>query len=103
DLVARLGGDEFVILAGDLTRVEARNLAVRLSRIISAAIPLEDGTAIVPSASFGVAWAPQGAEGVTADDLLAAADREMYKRKRARRTNGTAVMGSAAAPRTSRR
>jgi diguanylate cyclase (GGDEF)-like protein/PAS domain S-box-containing protein len=80
DTVSRVGGDEFVVVAGGINQNEADDLAVRLSRTL--AKPLScDGDDIRVGASFGVSWADGD---VSADAMLRAADREMYKRKRAR-------------------
>ncbi len=88
DLVARLGGDEFAVL---LAPVHHQRDALRIAEKITAsmAAPLpgrrED---IVPAVSIGVAVFPQ--HGKTAEHLLRAADRAMYRVKKTRR--GTSLM-----------
>lgn len=82
DVIGRLGGDEFAVLASDI-RGGAAALKKRLSARLQRARPGGDDARL--SASIGVAdCAPAGA---TLADLLAAADRAMYRDKlgRARR------------------
>ncbi|MEV6057824.1 diguanylate cyclase CdgB [Streptomyces sp. NPDC052107] len=80
DTVARLGGDEFVILANDLSRADAQDLAVRLRNEIIQPIRAE-GRAIRVGASFKIGWAHCG---MTADEVLKSADERMYIEKRSR-------------------
>lgn len=80
DLVARLGGDEFVVL---LEHLRERDEAVGVARKLLADLgtPLQiDGQAITPQASVGIAMYP--GDGLSAADLLEAADRAMYEAKR---------------------
>jgi diguanylate cyclase (GGDEF)-like protein/PAS domain S-box-containing protein len=83
DLVARLGGDEFVVV---LTDLGGRSGAVQdsLERIQEAlAEPIVfESASFVLGAAVGVATFP--ADGGTAEDLLAHADRAMYAAKSAR-------------------
>jgi diguanylate cyclase (GGDEF)-like protein/PAS domain S-box-containing protein len=80
DLVARLGGDEFVVV---LTDLGGRSGAVRdsMERIAEALTePIAfDGTSVTLGAAMGVATFP--ADGSSAADLLAHADRAMYAAK----------------------
>lgn len=75
DTVARLGGDEFVILIdgpienGQIERV-SRGLVARLD---------DKSAATLPSFSVGLARFPD--DGSTFEELLAAADRDMYRAK----------------------
>ena len=78
DMVCRIGGDEFVILLPDITDDEAAAVAQRI--IARVAEPFEFVPAARVGASIGLASAPR--DGVTADDLLSAADRAMYEAKR---------------------
>jgi diguanylate cyclase (GGDEF)-like protein len=79
DTVARLGGDEFVALVGGI-RDDAQTL-LAIERLLS---PLRrpiliGGDDVLVTASVGVALSPR--DGTTADALLAAADRAMYRAK----------------------
>jgi diguanylate cyclase (GGDEF)-like protein/PAS domain S-box-containing protein len=82
DTVARYGGDEFVVLLDGLGggAIEARHIAERLVGEIGAA-PISFGRQVTITASAGVAVAP-----AQLDDprrLITAADRLMYRAKRA--------------------
>jgi diguanylate cyclase (GGDEF)-like protein len=78
DVVCRVGGDEFVVLLPDITNSEATDIARRIITRISE--PFEFAPAARVGASIGLASAPQ--DGMTADELLSAADRAMYEAKR---------------------
>ena len=80
DTVARMGGDEFVFLLPGLAQETA---APRLTAITDTAarISLEVQPKTLVSASIGAAFYP--ADGHTAEELIAAADRRMYAAKRA--------------------
>ena len=79
DVPARFGGDEFVVLMPETTLPEAMSVAERIRREVES-IVLKSGEGPVPaSVSIGVALFP--AHGRTASDLLAAADRAVYKAK----------------------
>jgi len=79
DVPARFGGDEFVVLMPETTLPEAMSVAERIRREVES-IVLKTGEGPVPgSVSIGVALFP--AHGRTASDLLAAADRAVYKAK----------------------
>jgi diguanylate cyclase (GGDEF)-like protein len=78
DYVCRLGGDEFVILLPNITDDEAAVIARRIIARISQ--PFEFDLAARVGASIGLASAPR--DGITADELLSAADRAMYEAKR---------------------
>ncbi|MGJ5828967.1 diguanylate cyclase CdgB [Streptomyces ossamyceticus] len=80
DTVARLRGDEFVILADGLGHADAYDLAVRSRNEIIQPIHT-DGRAVRVGASFGVGWASCG---MTADEVLKAADARMVAEKRSR-------------------
>ena len=78
DLVSRWGGDEFLILMPGIDRVGAVSLARRISGTL-----LSPVDALSPiSVSIGTAACP--GDGRSAEELLAAADREMYAEKRQR-------------------
>ncbi len=78
DFVARLGGDEFVLL---LDGIGPNEIAARIAqfrdmvRATGRSLCKED----VLDASFGAAFFP--ADGITSDELLAAADQRMYQLK----------------------
>ncbi len=80
DVVGRLGGDEFIVVATDVdTLDEAEQLAARTKNSLGAEFDV-GGIPIHVGSSVGVSWA-SGAD-VTAEGLLAAADRAMYRAKR---------------------
>jgi diguanylate cyclase (GGDEF)-like protein len=78
DFVCRIGGDEFVILLPKITDGEAAAVARRIISRVSE--PFEFAPAARVGASIGLASAPR--DGITADELLSAADRAMYEAKR---------------------
>ncbi|GAA4426917.1 PAS domain S-box protein [Acidovorax lacteus] len=83
DTVARLGGDEFVVLLVHIAQPDdAQPVLQRAQALISAPIVLTDGAIVKVGASFGVAYAPD--DSADPAELLAAADRAMYARKRQR-------------------
>jgi diguanylate cyclase (GGDEF)-like protein len=76
NLVARYGGDEFVTVLSDTTKEGARRHAARVAaRLVRH--PLLGPLSV--SLSFGVAEYREGVEGV--DDLLRAADQDLYRSK----------------------
>jgi diguanylate cyclase (GGDEF)-like protein len=78
DFVCRVGGDEFVILLPNITDREAAAVARRIISRVSK--PFEFVPMARVGASIGLASAPR--DGITADELLGAADRAMYEAKR---------------------
>ena len=84
DAVARLGGDEFVILLPDVTsRSDVTFVREAILAALSDPIVLSDATSLVVRASIGSAIAPL--DGVLPQDLMDAADADMYRDKRERR------------------
>ena len=75
DVVTRQGGDEFCILAGDLGRPAAQELAARVTASV-AAIDLGDHRL---GASLGIAIFPD--DGETAEELLGHADAQLRRAK----------------------
>jgi diguanylate cyclase (GGDEF)-like protein/PAS domain S-box-containing protein len=81
DAVGRLGGDEFLVVFRQVgSRSEAENLGDRVSTTLANEIKLAAGT-IWSSGSVGVSWSHGPA--LSADEMVAAADRAMYTAKRA--------------------
>ena len=80
DLVGRLGGDEFLLVCRDLEDATETALAIahRAHLALHEPVLLDSGTVDL-GASIGVACSGPG---VTADDLVARADRAMYTAKR---------------------
>ena len=82
DTVARLGGDEFVLIFPDISdQVECRQMLSRVMDTISQPFNIK-GHEIRVSASIGVAFYPDDADG---DSLLRHADQAMYVAKQAGR------------------
>ena len=87
DCVARFGGDEFVVILRDADRAGAQIVINRLRATL--------GTAILPGApdrtlSVSAGVALFGEDGLSSEDLLAAADAAMYSDKQARKARRTA-------------
>ena len=88
DFVARMGGDEFVML---IPNPETESLEQKVDAMRRVVLEAGDTTP-EPSAlslSVGVAIYPE--DGVEAEQLLAEADRRMYKSKRARRKGAPVI------------
>nr|WP_315427283.1 diguanylate cyclase [uncultured Albidiferax sp.] len=80
DVVARLGGDEFAVLLAPLHNVEdATRISDKIIASMAEPLPQRPSDRIVPSLSIGIAIYP--VHGQTAEQLLRAADREMYRVK----------------------
>ncbi len=82
DYAARMGGDEFVVVLPNLSRRDIETRVVQLRRAIRAAGYEVCGQELV-GASFGIAQFPLN--GSSVDELLAAADIDMYRDKEARK------------------
>jgi diguanylate cyclase (GGDEF)-like protein/putative nucleotidyltransferase with HDIG domain len=87
DFLARYAGDEFVILAQALPE-EAPNIVRRIQQTIDT----HEFSCTKAGKSLGISigYACYGLDGNTLDELLLAADREMYNNKFCRKTNGIA-------------
>lgn len=78
DVAARIGGDEFGLILDQSTEGGARAQIARLGEVLSTGPALYDGQEIELSACFGVAMLQVG---MAEADILAAADRDMYRCK----------------------
>lgn len=78
DVAARIGGDEFGLILDQSSEAGARTQVARLCEVLSATPAVYDGHEISLSACFGVAMLESGA---SESDILAAADRDMYRSK----------------------
>ncbi|MCB1916150.1 MAG: diguanylate cyclase [Rhodocyclaceae bacterium] len=105
DLVARYGGEEFVALLPDTDAVAARAIGEKMLAAVSAlAIAHADNSACCNvSVSLGLATVVPGEPG-SAADLLASADRRLYRAKAAGRNrmigDGDGDGGTAGDPRS---
>jgi len=79
DVVGRLGGDEFGVLLVQADQSAANGKGAALAETISSTQFFHDGTPLTVSVSYG-AFAFSGAG--EPDEILNAADRAMYERKR---------------------
>jgi diguanylate cyclase (GGDEF)-like protein/PAS domain S-box-containing protein len=77
DLAARYGGDEFAIVLIDADPGMARQIAERVEHALR-----NDGSDLPLSVSIGIGVYPD--DGRTAHELLEAADRQLYQRKKTR-------------------
>lgn len=79
DTVARLGGDEFTIILTNLD--EPSDAAIAAQKAVAAlSVPFElGGQTVQTGTSLGIAFYPE--HGVTADELVKAADDAMYEAK----------------------
>jgi diguanylate cyclase (GGDEF)-like protein len=83
DIVARIGGDEFcAILGNDVTLKEAEAIRQRVETDIRTPMTLA-ARHFAPSASVGMAYSGSLLDAKT-EDLVIAADRDMYRRKTAK-------------------
>jgi diguanylate cyclase (GGDEF)-like protein len=82
DIAARIGGDEFGLILDQMNAEDARCQIARFAALLSD-MPVDfDGREIALSACFGVATLSGD---MTEADVLAAADRDMYRSKAAER------------------
>lgn len=85
DLVCRSGGDEFVAVLTDLDPVDAARVSARAAEDVTASLVrpyVVGGASTVLGASVGLAIFPDHAS--SADRLMALADADMYRVKKAR-------------------
>ncbi|WP_062200829.1 GGDEF domain-containing protein [Demequina salsinemoris] len=82
DLVSRWGGDEFLVALAGVSREDLLSLLERLREAVRSA-PLEcEGRSLTVTVSVGAAM---GVAGGDPDDVIAAADRALYRAKEAGR------------------
>ena len=79
DIIARMGGDEFCILLNNPERVSAEAVVKRVAEAIDMPYELDGRTIDFVSASIGVKRYPGDA--TTSEDLIKAADSDMYREK----------------------
>jgi diguanylate cyclase (GGDEF)-like protein/putative nucleotidyltransferase with HDIG domain len=82
DSVARMGGDEFVLVLPGLGAFDAESKSRELQETVTTSCYQLFGDKLI-TASVGLAYYPS--DGTDAEQLLAAADRRMYKQKRDRK------------------
>jgi diguanylate cyclase (GGDEF)-like protein/PAS domain S-box-containing protein len=93
DVICRYGGEEFFMVFPGLGREKALERGEEL-RIALAATPVTyDSAEIKVTASFGIATFPH--DGLTADQLIRAADAALYESKSCGRDRVTASVGAA--------
>ena len=80
DIVARIGGDEFAVLLESASEESAHETAARLQDLICGCEFEHDGDALPLSVAIGVGMI-DGDD--SADEVMARADEEMYRRKAA--------------------
>jgi diguanylate cyclase (GGDEF)-like protein/PAS domain S-box-containing protein len=82
DLVGRIGGDEFLVLCPETRHREvAEQIGERIAEHVNGTVRLGEQTVAV-TVSIGVVWAHGGQ--LRVDELVALADRAMYRSKRRR-------------------
>jgi len=81
DTIARVGGDELVVLLPDIDEArDAEIVAEKLNRKVARPFDVDDHEVTI-GASIGIAIYPEAAQ--TTQALIDAADRAMYRAKRA--------------------
>jgi diguanylate cyclase (GGDEF)-like protein/PAS domain S-box-containing protein len=96
DIYCRYGGEEFLLVLPQMSTENAVKRAEQL-RSAMAAVPVPyDGSSIAVTASFGVATFPR--DGLTGDELIAAADGALYAAKAAGRNRVNVSSGPIGAP-----
>jgi diguanylate cyclase (GGDEF)-like protein/PAS domain S-box-containing protein len=80
DVIGRLGGDEFAALVLNVTPSQAREIAREMTDALQALSLTAGDHALTVAASIGVV-AVDGVRAASEDELLAAADRAMYRAK----------------------
>jgi diguanylate cyclase (GGDEF)-like protein/PAS domain S-box-containing protein len=84
DHVGRLGGDEFLVICPQVASLEdANDVVARLHATLQGTVVVA-GRRIELDATLGLAWT---CDQITPDELVARADRAMYRAKQSRRTS----------------
>jgi diguanylate cyclase (GGDEF)-like protein len=97
DICARLAGDEFVVVLGQCDTVQAETRRAGLQRAIASAwIEPLPGRIVRLSVSVGASTFPD--EAGTEEELIAVADRRMYRDKAARKQQGSELQPVASSP-----
>jgi diguanylate cyclase (GGDEF)-like protein len=94
DLSGRLGGEEFAVLLPGTRVAEAEHVAERIRAAFSAAAAAVAGHAVASTVSIGIATG--SAPEADLSDLLAVADRALYRAKAEGRDRVVAIECSAA-------
>jgi diguanylate cyclase (GGDEF)-like protein len=89
DVVGRLGGDEFGVLLARANEAIARNKAHQLARVVADERFTWDGRMVPISVAFGAHGLSPGDD---PQEALAAADRAMYRQKRAHRASAPSAL-----------
>jgi diguanylate cyclase (GGDEF)-like protein len=79
DVLARLGGDEFALLLHECTPANAERVVQKIQQSVESLPIMFNGTALVLSASVGLAVLDR--ESVSAAAVIAAADKACYEAK----------------------
>ncbi len=96
DFLARYGGDEFVALVQEVVGAQVEELCMRIENAVSKfSLPL--GRNRFARVGISVGTATFGVDGDTLDQLVVAADNEMYRMKSSHRRSATDRQGSEAA------
>jgi diguanylate cyclase (GGDEF)-like protein/PAS domain S-box-containing protein len=81
DIIGRLGGDEFLVVLPTISGIdEAMQIVRRLGDALVEPFEVDGGFPLRIRSSMGVAWS--SSQAITAEGLVAAADRAMYTSKR---------------------
>ncbi|MGH2694741.1 MAG: GGDEF domain-containing protein, partial [Actinomycetota bacterium] len=88
DCVARYGGDEFVVILKDADRPGAQIVSNRIREELAAAT-IPGVPELTISVSVGISL--YGEDGETSEELLSAADREMYRDKKSHKRSHKAT------------
>jgi diguanylate cyclase (GGDEF)-like protein len=90
DLAGRFGGDEFIVLLSNADRAVASEVAQRVRNVVFSTTLEVDGKIVRLKVAVGVGSHPD--DGGTMRQVMAAADRAMYKDKEAREPKGKLII-----------